>query len=66
LVETLFCIRKFFAKTVVAKYSGEIIIEESLTREITEDIALMKEERSLIPSCLEIFTHRGIGTQVIK
>ncbi|MFQ6067692.1 MAG: acetylglutamate kinase, partial [bacterium] len=42
LVEALPYIREFFEKTVVVKYGGKIMSEESLKRGIAEDIALMK------------------------
>ncbi|MFQ5834856.1 MAG: acetylglutamate kinase [bacterium] len=42
LVEALPYIRKFFGKTVVVKYGGKIMTEESLKRRIAEDITLMK------------------------
>ncbi len=42
LVEALPYIRKFFGKTVVVKYSGKVMTEESLKRGIAQDIALMK------------------------
>lgn len=42
LVEALPYIRRFFGKTVVVKYGGKAMTEESLKRGIAEDIALMK------------------------
>lgn len=42
LVEALPYIRKFFGKTVVVKYSGKVMTEESLKRGIAQDITLMK------------------------
>jgi len=42
LAEALPYIRKFFGKTVVVKYSGKVMTEESLKKGIAEDIALMK------------------------